>query len=159
MRASPYRLIHPYHPPPSSPMQYHSRRCCRAPPTTTRKLSHTGPLSPDVSPSPTFPATDNLLSVASRASYRQPVTLIFGWSATDTCHWKTSVSLQSIALLQVRTPNGRDSPDRYDIARGTFIPRILAPVVESPLAFPPGLVINNTLDKPISIKANHTFMR
>ena len=53
----------------------------------------------------------------------------------------------------------RISPNRYDIARGTFIPRILAPVVESPFAFPPGLVINNIFDKPISTKANHTFMR
>ena len=116
MRASPYRLIHPYHPAPSSPMQYHSRRRCRAPPTTTRKLSRTQAPSRQ-----TFhhrqPTQQPISSYQSKArdSYRQPVTLIFGWSATDTFHWN------ALRISSNRSPYCRSVPQRAGILQTATI--------------------------------------
>jgi hypothetical protein len=139
-------------------MQYQSCRRSRPPRPTIHTLLYTGPLSPDVSPSTTCPATDICLSVASRASTRQLVTLISGWSAIDTYHWKPSVSLDSIPLLQVRTPKGRDSPDRYDNHRGTFIPSF-ATVVKSPFASSKVSWITKLVDTPPPVKSIQRSMR
>lgn len=118
---------------------YHSRRCCRALHSTTRKLSHTGPQSPDVSPSPTLPATDTLSSYQSQheTATDSPLLLSLGGQQPTLTIGSPPYLLHSITLLQVRTPKGRDSPDRYDNPRGTFIPTFF---VENPFAFPQGLV-------------------
>jgi hypothetical protein len=68
---------------------------------------------------------------------------------------------QSIALLQVRTPKGRDSPDRYDnpLAALLFFESSQSSSSKVHSRFLKGLVITNTVDNSLSIEATHPFMR